>query len=158
MKRVLAVLLSCLLFHSVLMAEMAGVPARPSKQAIKVADAVQRLGTGENAVVAVRLRDKTTVKGHIAAIEADGFVVSDPDCGTEQPVMYGAVTRLVGVNLANGTQVRVGGGFKAKLASVAKVLSPVHKPGRNNLTGGEKTLLIGIGIGVLLAIILAKAL
>ncbi len=117
-----------------------------------------RLGAGENALVALRLQDETVVKGRVAAIARDSFLVTDNDSGLNQRVLYAQVTRLQGVNLASGTQVQVGGGFKARVARVAGLLLPVHRVQKNSLTGGEKMLLIGIVVGVLLAIVLAKAL
>ena len=73
-------------------------------------------------------------------------------------MFYSAVTSLQGVNIATGEQVQVGGGFNARVARVASLLVATHRVQRHGLTGNEKTLLIGIIVGVLLAIILAKAL
>jgi hypothetical protein len=160
MKRTFAVVLCFVLFHTILAADaMALAPgAPPSKQAVKVAAAVARLGAGNDALVALRLQDKTVVKGRVAAIARDSFLVTDSETGLEQRVAYAQVARLQGVNLFSGTHVQVGGGFKARVASVAKFLLPVHQVQKNSLTSNEKMLLIGIVVGVLLAIVLAKTL
>jgi hypothetical protein len=68
------------------------------------------------------------------------------------------MTRLEGANLVTGARVHVRVGFKAKLTRAASVVLPTHRVQKNSLTTGEKTLMIGIAIGVLLAIIVAKAL
>jgi hypothetical protein len=120
--------------------------------------AVARLGSGNDALVALRLQDKTVLKGHIAAIDRDSFVVTDNDSGLDRRIAYAQVARLQGVNLASGAQVHYGGGFKARVARLAALLLPLHQVHKNSLTNGEKTLLIGIIIGVLLAIVLAKTL
>ena len=160
MKRSFTIVLCFVLFHTVLTADaMALAPgAPPSRQAVKVAAAVARLGAGNDALVALRLQDKTVVKGRVAAIGRDSFLVTDNDSGLDQRVAYAQVSRLQGVNLASGTQVQIGGGFKARVAQVAKLLLPVHQVHKNSLTNNEKTLLIGIIVGVLLAIVLAKTL
>jgi hypothetical protein len=62
------------------------------------------------------------------------------------------------VNLLSGTQVHVGGGFKARVARLSRLLLPTHRVQSNSLSGGEKTLLIGIIVGILIAIVLAKTL
>jgi hypothetical protein len=98
------------------------------------------------------------VKGRLSAIEPDSFVVADNQSGTEQRIPYAQVARLEGVNLLSGTQVHVGGGFKARLARLSGLLLPTHRVQSNSLSGGEKTLLIGIAIGILIAIVLAKTL
>lgn len=160
MTRTFTLALCFLLFHSILTADaLALAPGnQPARQAVKVAAAVARLGAGNDALVALRLHDKTVVKGRVTAIERDSFVVTDNDSGLDQRVWYAQVARLQGVNLASGTQVQVGGGFTARVARVAALLLPTHRVQANSLTSGEKTLLIGIAIGVLLAIVLAKTL
>ncbi|HMA95960.1 MAG TPA: hypothetical protein VKP30_24905, partial [Polyangiaceae bacterium] len=160
MKRTFTIALCFVLFHSIVTADalaLAPAPA-PSRQSQKVAGAVARLGATDDSLVAARLHDHSVVKGRLTSIARDSFVVTDIDSGSTQRVFYAAVTRLQGVNIASGEQVQVGGGFKARVAQVATLLLPIHRVQRNSLTGNEKTLLIGIIVGVLLAIILAKAL
>jgi hypothetical protein len=164
MKGTLSVVLCFVLFHCILAADAYAIAPNlatsrtASRQDMKVAQAVMRLGAGKQALVAMRLRDNTVVKGFVSTIEENGFVVTDNESGTERRVAYSQVTHLLGVNIETGAQAQVGGGFKARAAQVAKLLLPLHQVQKNSLTGGEKTLLIGIIIGVLLAIILAKTL
>ncbi len=161
MKRFLACLLSFVCFHAVLAADAFALapPPQPTRQAVKVAEVVNRLGSGEYALAAVKLQDKTVVKGRVRAIERDVFVLVDPDSGAERRIPFSAVERLQGYNLATGRQVHVGGGFRAGVARAAMFLLPLKSiPVSNSLTGGEKTLLVGIIVGVLLAILLAKVL
>ncbi len=166
MKRLLSIVLCFVLFHTVLAADAfaiapnlyASQPPAPSRHAAKVAAAVTRLGPGNDALVAVRLEDKTVIKGRIAALEPNAFVVVDNESGVEHRVPYAQVARLQGVNIGTGVHVGIGGGFKARALQAAKLLLPVPRVPKNSLTGGEKTLLIGIIIGVLLAIVLAKTL
>lgn len=160
MMRKFTLALCFVLFHSLLTADalaLAPAPA-PSRQSVKVANAVAKLGASDDSLVAARLVDRSVVKGRVASIGRESFVITDIDSGADQRVFYAAVTRLQGVNVASGDQVQVGGGFKAKLARVATMVLPLHRVQKNSLTGNEKTLLIGIIVGVLLAIILAKAL
>ncbi len=160
MKRLLCVVLCFVLFHTILAADamaLASVPAA-SPHSAKVATVIARLGAGDTALVAVRLRDKTVLKGRLDAIGRDSFLVTDNDSGASRAVPYAAVTRLEGVNLANGTRVHVGGGFKAKVARAVLLVLPAHRVQRNNLTHGETALLIGVVVGILIAIVVAKAL
>ncbi len=149
-----------LLFHSILTADALALAPAPalSRTATKVADVLARLGAGEDSLVAARLQDQSVVKGRVASIDRDSFVVADIHSGVEQRVFYSAVTRLQGVNVASGEQVQVGGGFKARVTRIAMLVLPTHRVQKNSLTSGEKTLLIGIIVGILLAIVLAKVL
>ncbi len=160
MKRMFVCTLCFLLFHSILTADALALasPPAPSRQTMKVRDAIARLGATDDSLIAARLQDHSVVKGRVASIADDSFVVSDIDSGAEQRVFYAAVARLQGVNVATGQQIQVGGGFKAQLARVAALVLPMHRVQKNSLTGGTKLLLIGIIIGVLLAIVLAKTL
>src|SRR5690242_13760869 len=104
MKRMFVLSLCIILFHTILAADafaLAPAPA-PSRQALKVAGAIGRIGAGEDALVAVRLRDHSVVKGWVSLIAADSFVVSDPGSNSEQRVYYSAVERLQGVNISSG--------------------------------------------------------
>ena len=160
MMRTFVLALCFLLIHSVLAVDAFAIAPGPalSKKAVNVAHAVTRLGPGTDSLVAARLHDHSVVKGRVSSIGRYSFVVNDLDSGADQRVFYSAVERLKGVNLASGDEVQVGLGITAKLARVAGFLLPIHRVQRNSLTGSEKTLLIGIAVGVLLAIVLAKAL
>ncbi len=161
MKRVYIWGLCLVLFHCVLSADAlaltSNAPIR-TKQSLKVADAIARLGPGEYSIVAVRLQNTSVIKGYVSRVDADSFVVTDNESGAEHRVPYGVVARLQGMNLMNGKQASVGTGFRAGVLRVAGFLLPVHPRAVQNLTKGEKTLLVGIIVGVLLAIILAKVL
>ncbi len=150
------VLFLCLLTADALALTPAVSPASP--QTAKVAAALARLGAGPDALVALCLRDHTVVKGRVAALAADSFVVADNDSGVDSRVPYAQVVRLEGMNLDTGARVHVGGGFKARVARAALRLLPAPRVQPNHLTNSSKTLLIGIIIGVILAIVLAKAL
>lgn len=160
MKRMFVFALCFLLFHSVLTADALALSPTPSpsRQARKIAAAIATLGAQDDSLVAARLHDHTVIKGRIVSIAADSFIVSDVDSKSEQRVYYSAVARLQGVNLTSGRQVQVGTGVKARLVRAALFVLPTHHVQKNSLTSGEKTLLIGVVVGVLLAIILAKAL
>ena len=160
MKRMLAVVICFVLMQTIMATDALALQPgyQLSRESTKVAAAAMRLGAGDQSIVAVRLKDKTVLKGRLSAVEQYGFVVTDLDSGNQQHVHYSAVARFAGMNFVEGTKVQVGGGFKSKLASAATFLLPLPRVQKNNLTDGEKKLLIGVGIGILLAIILAKAL
>lgn len=162
LKRVFTIVLCGLLFETMLAADAWALqPVRPvaSRQTARVQNAVERIGTGTNALVAVRLRDKSVVSGWIKDVGVDSFRVVEPQTGTEATVRFLDVSRLAGANLVSGDTVQVGDGIRAKLAkvAVANILVPGRHPTSNGFAN-TTLLIIGIAIGILIAIVVAKTL
>ena len=162
MKRVLTLALCFAFVHGIFSADafalQSNAPTRASRQTAHVATVVARLGSGDASLVALRLRNSTVMKGRVTAVDRDSFTVADLQTAVERRVAYADVSRLEGFNAETGTRAHVGGGFRAGVARGIGLLLPSHRVQANSLTGNEKTLLLGIIVGVLLAIILAKVL
>lgn len=159
LKRGLTIVLCGLLVETMLAADAWALqPAGPlmNQQTVRVRSAVQRVGTGTDALVAVRLRDKSVVSGWISGVGPDAFQVTDSHSGAQASVKFLDVSRLAGANLLNGDTVQYGGGIRAKLAKVIAVIVPGRQV-RSNSFLGSTALLIGIVIGILIAIIVAKS-
>ena len=158
-RRVLTIVLCGLLFETLLAADAwalrpAGPPA--SRQAVRVRRAIERAGTGTDTLVAVRLRDNSVVSGWIKSVGVDSFHVVDPKTGTETTVRFLDISRLAATNLVSGTTVQVDDdGIRAKLAKVANILVPGRRPTSNGFAN-TTLLIIGIAIGILVAIVVAK--
>lgn len=158
MKRALPWIACFLLIQSILCAD--ALALQPSTQAARpttaMSKAVERLGSGRDALVVVRLRDKSVVAGYIGESGLSSFTIADPQTGVMQSIPYAQVDRLAGYNPATGVQVQQGGGVRAKLARVFSYVLPAPRVSANHLTGSSKLLLFGIVIGVLIAIVVAK--
>ena len=72
-----------------------GLPATATAQSTaeidKIRAKVQILSASKDSQVEVRFRDKTKVKGHIAAVEPVSFTLRDPKDGTSQSIAYSEV-------------------------------------------------------------------
>lgn len=159
LKRVLAILLCGLLFETMLAADAWAIqPAGPALngKAARVKSAVERLGTGTSAVVAVRLRDKSVVSGWVSNLGADAFQVTDPHTGVLSTVRFVDVSRLAGANLVSGDTVQYGGGIRGKLAKTAALVLPGRHVASNGYISRTTLVVIGILIGILIAIVVAK--
>jgi hypothetical protein len=159
LKQLLAIVLCGLLFETMLASDAWALqPAGPllNRKVVRVKKAVDRVGTGTNALVAVRLCDKSVVSGWVSGVGPDSFQVTDPHSGAQTTVRFLEVSRLAGTNLVSGHTVHYGGGIHAKLAKAVSFIVPGRHPTANGFA--ETTLLIiGIVIGVLIAIVVAKA-
>ncbi len=158
MWRILTWVLCAALVESLLCADAFAIRKEAASSPRKVAHIsalVDKLGSGNDALIAVRLRDKSTVAGYIRQADPDSLSIADPKTGDIRVVPYDQVTRLVGVNLSTGVQVQDGGGMKAKFASALRYLVPGRRV-QSNSFAGTTLLIIGIVIGVLIAILVAK--
>ncbi|MCI0392525.1 MAG: hypothetical protein MOB07_27655 [Acidobacteria bacterium] len=74
----------------------------------KIKAGVAKLGVGREALITVKLRDKTKLSGYISRAEADFFVVTDAKTGASTEVNYPDVTQAKGQNLSTGASIAIG--------------------------------------------------
>jgi hypothetical protein len=67
-----------------------------------------KLGTGSDARVEVKLRDKTKLKGHISDVGSESFAVVDDKTGSATTVTYRQVKQVKGNNLPTGVKIAIG--------------------------------------------------
>jgi hypothetical protein len=78
-----------------------------------VRNGVARLGTGPDARVKLKLKDKTKYEGYISEARADGFSVTDAKTGNIADVAYSEVKQIKGNNLSTGAKIAIGIGIGA---------------------------------------------
>ena len=81
------------------------------KFAQKLKSELEKLGTGRDARVEVKMRDKTKLKGHISEISYEYFVVVDTKTGSPTTVTYSQVEKVKGNNLSTGAKIAIGAGI-----------------------------------------------
>jgi len=116
---VLAALFLNLTFPSPALA--GGSPEKEARFAQKVQTEIAKLGTGPNARVDLKLRDKTKLKGYISEVGAESFVVIDDKTGSATTITYPQVKQVRGNNLATGWKIAIGIGI---FIAVALILAP----------------------------------
>ena len=84
---------------------------KETKFAEKTKTQLEKIGTGPDARVEVKMRDKTRLKGHISEISYEYFVVVDDKTGAATRVTYSQVQRVKGFNLSTGAQIAIGVGI-----------------------------------------------
>ena len=84
---------------------------KTAKFAEKVKINVAKLGTGKNARVEVKLRDKTKLKGYISQINENNFVVVSDKTGNASEVAYASAKQIKGNNLSDGVKIAIGIGI-----------------------------------------------
>lgn len=111
-KKILSVVLVGFLL-TVAGARLAYAGSKEEKQALfaeKVKQGVSKLGTGADARIEVKLRDKTKLKGYVSEAGQDSFVIVDEKTNATSTVTYGQVKQVKGNNLSTAAEIALGVG------------------------------------------------
>jgi hypothetical protein len=98
-----------------------GNPEKEARFAQKVKTEIAKLGTGPDARVDLKLRDKTKLKGYISEVSDQSFAVVDDKTGTATTVAYPQVKQVQGNNLSTGVKIAIG---IAIVVAVLLILAP----------------------------------
>jgi hypothetical protein len=83
---------------------------KETRFAEKVKEGISKLGTGVEARVEVKLRNKTKLKGYVSEASEDSFVIVDEKTGTTSTVSYAQVKQVKGKNLSTAAEIALGVG------------------------------------------------
>ena len=102
MKKLAALAIAALTINLMVMTSVAATPpqserAKPTKEEKRAAKAkalIAKLGTGPDARIGVKLRDKTDLDGYVSEAGDDHFVVTNSKTGAVTTVMYSQVEKI----------------------------------------------------------------
>ena len=86
-------------------------PEKEARFAQKVKTEIAKLGTGPDARVEVKLRDKTKLKGYISEVGEQSFAIIDDKTGSATTVTYPQVKQVKGNNLSTAAKIAIGIGI-----------------------------------------------
>jgi hypothetical protein len=89
----------------------------------KVKANIVKLGTGKDARIWVKLKDRTKLEGYVSEAGTDTFVITNVKNGTSTIVPYPQVKQVKGNNLSSGTKIAIGVGVALVLIILLGVLS-----------------------------------
>ncbi len=84
---------------------------KAAKKIEKIKADIAKLGTGSDAKIEVKLRDKTKLKGYVTQVNTESFIVMDEKTATTVEVPYPNVKQVKGNNLSSGVKIAVGLGI-----------------------------------------------
>lgn len=116
LRKLLCLSIALLLVHCLICVQPVLAANNSEKQANftrKVRDGIAELGTGQDAHVAVKLKDKRKFAGYISDVKQDSFSITDVRTGTTTEVVYSNVTQVKGHNLSTGGKIAIGLGIAA---------------------------------------------
>jgi len=108
-KKLLSMILACLV-AGVAYAQPIAAKTNPEKEARfmeKVRAGIAKLGTGPEARIELKLRDKQKLKGYVSQTSAESFTIIGAN-GQATQVAYPQVKQVKGNNLAAGVKIAIG--------------------------------------------------
>ncbi|MCA1816605.1 MAG: hypothetical protein LC746_09405 [Acidobacteria bacterium] len=94
-ERTLAIALACsLLVSAAAPLASAQTTKQDAKRAARWRELLSSYGTGKDSVVAVRLRDKSELKGYLSEKDDESFVVTNAETGASARVLYAQVEKV----------------------------------------------------------------
>ena len=124
MKRLLTMMVACLVVSAVSVRPVAASSnaEKEVRFAGKVKLGIEKLGSGSDTRVEVKLRDKTRLKGYISEISENEFVITDLKTGASNKVAYADVKQVKGNNLSTGAKIAIGVSVAAGLILLITIL------------------------------------
>jgi hypothetical protein len=124
-KKSLTFILTVLVFNLFLsgVAFAASKEEKAAKLAVKVKAGVEKLGSGKDAKVEIKLYDKTKLKGYIDQIGENSFSVTDSTSGSTTEVSYRNVKQIKGNNLTVGKAIVIGVVALLVIGAIAYIFS-----------------------------------
>ena len=99
---------------------------KEAKFAQKIKTELEKIGTGPDARVEVRMRDKTKLKGHITEISYEYFVVVDDKTSSPTTLTYSQVDKVKGYNLSTGAKIAIGVGIVVGVIFIIALIAVPH--------------------------------
>jgi len=114
LKRNLTIMLIGALILSLIASPLALAKSKEEKAAefaAKVKSEIGRLGTGPDARIEIKLRNKTRLKGFVSGIGEESFIVTSDKTGVTTEVPYPDVAKVKGNNLSTGAIIAISAGI-----------------------------------------------
>ena len=121
LKKSFSLFIAALLFNTLVLVQSASANSKEEKQAQfaeKVKTGISKLGVGKDALVEVKLRDKTKLVGYINEVSEGSFVVASLKTGDSTSAAYTNVTQVKGHNLSTGAKIAIGIGIGVGIALI----------------------------------------
>ncbi|HEV7473094.1 MAG TPA: hypothetical protein VGN90_03530 [Pyrinomonadaceae bacterium] len=110
LRRTFAMMLSGMLLFMAFGFQLVRAQSESNQAVEKVRNKVQKIGTGVNARVEVKLQDNSQYKGYISSADHDGFTVVESKTGSSKTASYADTTSVkkVGSGLSTKTLIIIG--------------------------------------------------
>ncbi|HSE38075.1 MAG TPA: hypothetical protein VLG74_12300 [Blastocatellia bacterium] len=109
LRKSLAMIVAAVLLHMLVQPASAGSKAeKQAKLAAQVKQKLSNFGVGDNARLAVKLRNKAILGGYLESAGEQSFVLKNLKTGESTTIAYTEVTQARGHNLSTGAKIAIG--------------------------------------------------
>jgi hypothetical protein len=109
LRKSLAMIVAAVLLHMLVQPASAGSKAeQQAKLAAQVKQKLSNFGFGDNARLAVKLRNKAILGGYLESTAEESFVLKNLKTGESTTIAYTEVTQARGHNLSTGAKIAIG--------------------------------------------------
>ncbi len=119
LRKISVLVLVTLLFNTVLVGSVSAETkaGKEARKIQKIKNGVVSLGTGKDARIEVKLKDKTKVRGYVSEANDENFVVMTSN-KTSTTIAYSQVKQVQGNNLSTGAKIAIGLGILAAVLAI----------------------------------------
>lgn len=107
LKTNISVLIAILTFQMLFIAPVFGQNLSGEAQTAEIKAAIKKRGTGEKSKIKIKMRDGREVKGWIAELNADDFVVTDSKSGNRTTILYSDAAKVKKSGLSFGAKIGI---------------------------------------------------
>lgn len=129
LRTIISIVIAILLFHFFHIAPIFGQSLKNDKDITKIKTNLAKRGTGEKAKVKIELNDGREVKGYIAEINADDFVIAGSKSNSRTTIAYSEVKKVKKQGLSPlailGIAAAAGTGLMIIAATNSSVTCPI---------------------------------
>lgn len=122
-KKYLTVIIAVLLINLTLGSSVFA-NSKDDKFAAKIKANVAKLGVGKDALIEVKLKDGTKLKGYCSEINDESFAVTDKNSQAATEVPYSKAKQVKGNNLSTGVKIAIGVGIALAVIVLIEFLAP----------------------------------
>lgn len=107
MKKTLSLLLAGLVLNLFLLHSSTLAGSNEEKHAAKVKTGIAKLGTGQESLVKIKLKDKSKINGYVSEINENDFTVVQAS-NSATKIQYTQVKQMQGNNLSKNIKIAIG--------------------------------------------------
>ena len=107
LKTTISTLIAILIVQFLFIAPASGQSSNVETESAKIKAALTRRGTGEKSKVKIKLRDGREVKGYIAELNADDFVIAESKTNVRTTIAYADAAKVKESGLPLGAKIGI---------------------------------------------------
>ena len=103
----ISILIAILIFQFIFIAPASGQSSNAGTESAKIKETLAKRGIGEKSKVKIKLRDGREIKGYIAELNADDFVIAESKTNVRTTIAYADAAKVKKSGLPLGAKIGI---------------------------------------------------